>query len=224
MRLSHAGATAEITFDDPNLLAHGGLLPVMGLAQKIDIAGLVDERVRITDAANSGGANAGAKVMSLLAGMLTGGDSIEDVNRLRCAAMNRLFTGIRAPSTLGTFVRSFTHGHVKQLHAVHKQVLTALTAGADLLPGADQIAFVDVDSMHRQVYGYTKQGAVNGRLKGQKTLHPLIATISTPLSRPVVAGIRMRKGSAADVRGAVSFSARWSPRTSLPQEKSGAPG
>lgn len=59
--------------------------------------------------------------------------------------------------------------------------------------------------MHRQVYGYTKQGAVNGRLKGQKTLHPLIATISTPLSRPVVAGLRMRKRTAADVRGATSF-------------------
>jgi hypothetical protein len=91
------------------------------------------------------------------------------------------------------------------LHAVHKQVLTLLAAGAELLPGSGEIAFVDVDSMHRQVYGYTKQGAVNGRLKGQKTLHPLIATVSTPLSRPVIAGIRMRKGNAADVRGATSF-------------------
>jgi hypothetical protein len=192
-------------FDDPNLLADGGLLPVMGLAEKLDIAGLVDERVRIVGAANSGGANAGAKVMSVLAGMVAGGDSIEDLDRLRLGAMGRVFTGIRAPSTCGTFLRSFTHGHVKQLHAVHKQVLTGLAAGSDLLPGSDEIAFVDVDSMHRQVYGYTKQGAVNGRLKGQKTLHPLISTISTPLSRPVVAGIRMRKGNAADVRGATSF-------------------
>jgi hypothetical protein len=203
MRLSHAGRTALAVFDDPNLLVDGGLLPVIGLAERIGIAGLVDERVRIGGAANSGGANAGAKVMSVLAGMVAGADSIEDLDRLRLGAMDRVFTGVRAPSTLGTFLRSFTHGHVKQLHAVAKQVLLALAAGSDLLPGADQIAFVDVDSMHRQVYGYTKQGAVNGRLKGQKTLHPLIATISTPLSRPVVAGIRMRKGSAADVRGDV---------------------
>jgi hypothetical protein len=143
--------------------------------------------------------------MSLLAAMVAGGDSIEDLDRLRLGAMDRVLTGVRAPSTVGTFLRSFTHGHVKQLHAVHKQVLSALAAGADLLPGAGEIAFVDVDSMHRQVYGYTKQGAVNGRLKGQKTLHPLIGTISTPLSRPVVAGVRMRKGTSADVRGAVSF-------------------
>lgn len=205
MRLSHAVRAASAVFDDPNLLADGGLLPVMTLAEKIGIAGLVDERVRIGGAANSGGANAGAKVMSVLAGMVSGADSIEDLDRLRLGAMERVFTGMRAPSTVGTFLRSFTHGHVKQLHAVHKQILTALAAGCDLLPGAGEIAFVDVDSMHRQVYGYTKQGAVNGRLKGQKTLHPLIATISTPLCRPVVAGLRMRKGSAADVRGAASF-------------------
>ncbi len=205
MRLSHATRTTSAVFDDPNLLPDGGLLPVMGLAEKINIGGMVDDRVRIREAANSGGANAGAKVMSVLAGMVAGADSIDDLNRLRLGAMDRVFTGMRAPSTLGTFLRSFTHGHVKQLHAVHKQVLTELAAGADLLPGSDEIAFVDVDSMHRQVYGYTKQGAVNGRLKGQKTLHPLIASISTPLCRPVVAGIRMRKGNAADVRGATSF-------------------
>jgi hypothetical protein len=205
VRVSHAARTASAVFDDPNLLADGGLLPVLNLAEKIGIADLVDERVTIGGAANSGGANAGAKVMSVLAGMIAGADSIEDLNRLRLGAMGRIFTGVRAPSTVGTFLRSFTHGHVKQVHAVHKQVLTALASGADLLPGSGEIAFVDVDSMHRQVYGYTKQGAVNGRLKGQKTLHPLIATISTPLSRPVVAGIRMRKGNAADVRGATSF-------------------
>jgi hypothetical protein len=73
------------------------------------------------------------------------------------------------------------------------------------LPGADQVVFVDVDSTHRQVYGYAKQGAAVGRHKGKKTLHPLIATISTPIARPVVAGIRLRKGKSADVRGAARF-------------------
>ena len=67
------------------------------------------------------------------------------------------------------------------------------------------LAFVDVDSTHRQVYGYSKQGAAVGRLKGIKTLHPLLATISTPIARPVIAGIRLRKGKSADVRGAAPF-------------------
>jgi hypothetical protein len=205
MRLSHTAAAVSVVFDDPNLLGDGGLVPVTALMENVDVAGLVDERVRMGGAVNGGGANAGAKVVSLLAGMVAGADSIDDMDRLRLGGTGRVFSQVRAPSTLGTFLRSFTHGHVKALHAVHKQVLGALAAGADLLPGAEEIAFVDVDSMHRRVYGYTKQGAVNGRLKGQKTLHPLIATISTPLSRPVVAGTRMRKGSAADVRGAPSF-------------------
>ena len=75
----------------------------------------------------------------------------------------------------------------------------------NLLPGADQVVFVDLDSTHRQVYGYAKQGAEHGRLKGKKTLHPLIATVSTPIARPVVAGIRLRRGKSADVRGAARF-------------------
>jgi len=65
--------------------------------------------------------------------------------------------------------------------------------------------FVDLDSTHRQVYGYAKQGAAVGRLTGKKTLHPLIATASTPIARPVVVAIRLRKGRAADVRGAARF-------------------
>jgi hypothetical protein len=83
--------------------------------------------------------------------------------------------------------------------------LVALMERVGLLPGADQVVFVDLDSTHRQIYGYAKQGAENGRLKGKKTLHPLFATISTPIARPVVAGIRLRRGKCADVRGAARF-------------------
>ena len=134
--------------------------------------------------------------------MVAGADSIADTDRLRLAAMDVAFGGVRAPSTLGTFLRSFTHGHVRQLHSVHRQVLAELAATTPLLPGADVLAFVDVDSTHRQVFGYGKQGAAVGRLKGVKTLHPLLATISTPIAAPVIAGIRLRKGKSADVRGA----------------------
>jgi hypothetical protein len=205
MQSSHAAAAVDIAFDDPNLIADAGLVSVVALAERLDLAGLVGDRVRIVGADNSGGANAGLKVMSLLGGMITGADSIEDTDRLRQAGMAVAFDGVRAPSTLGTFLRSFTHGHVRQLHSVHRQVLIDLAAATPLLPGVDVVAFVDVDSTHRQVYGYSKQGAEVGRLKGKKTLHPLLATISTPLARPVIAGIRMRKGKAADVRGAAGF-------------------
>jgi len=205
MQSSHAAAAVDIAFDDPNLIADAGLVPVLALAERLDLAGLVGDRVKIVGAANSGGANAGAKVMSLLGGMIAGADSIEDTDRLRHGGMAVAFDGVRAPSTLGTFLRSFTHGHVRQLHGVHRRVLVDLAAATPLLPGADVVAFVDLDSTHRQVYGYSKQGAEVGRLKGKKTLHPLLATICTPLARPVVAGVRMRKGKAADVRGAAGF-------------------
>jgi hypothetical protein len=187
------------------LVADAGLVPVVALAEQIGLPELVAEHVAIQGAANSGGANPVAKVMSLVAGMVAGADSIEDVDRLRHTGNQVVFHGIRAPSTLGTFLRSFTHGHVQQLNAVLRRALTALAGRAPLLPGADEVVFVDLDSTHRQVYGYAKQGAAVGRLKGRKTLHPLIATASTPIARPVVVAVRLRKGKAADVRGASRF-------------------
>jgi hypothetical protein len=205
MQSSHAVTKIDVAFDDPNLIVDAGLVAVVALAERVGLPDLVTDRVKIAGAANSGGANAAAKVVSLLAGMVAGADSITDTDRLRHAGTDLVFDGVRAPSTLGTFLRSFTHGHVRQLHSVHRQVLTELAGVTGLLPGADALAFLDVDSTHRQVFGYTKQGAAVGRLKGTRTLHPLLATLSTPIARPVVAGIRLRKGKAADVRGAAVF-------------------
>jgi Transposase DDE domain group 1 len=205
MQSSHAVTAVSAVFDDPNLIADAGLVPVVALAEQVDLPGLITEHVSITDADNSAGANPAAKVMSLVAGMAAGADSIEDVDRLRHAGNGLLLEGVRAPSTLGTFLRAFTHGHVQQLNLVLRQALVALAQRVDLLPGAEQVVFVDLDSTHRQVYGYAKQGAAVGRHKGKKTLHPLIATISTPIARPVVAGIRLRKGKSGDVRGAARF-------------------
>jgi DDE family transposase len=205
MQSSHAVTAVSVVFDDPRLIADAGLVPVVALAEQVALPGLVTEHVAIVGAGNSAGANPAAKVMSLLAGMAAGADSIEDVDRLRHAGNGLLFDRVRAPSTLGTFLRAFTHGHVQQLNVVLRQSLIALAQRVDLLPGADQVVFVDLDSTHRQVYGYAKQGAAVGRHKGKKTLHPLIATVSTPIARPVVAGIRLRKGKSADVRGAARF-------------------
>ena len=186
MQSSHAATAVDVAFDDPNLIADAGLVPVVASAEQVGLPGLVTEHVRITGADNSAGANPAAKVMSLLAGMVAGADSIADVDRLRHAGNRLVLGGTRAPSTLGTFLRAFTHGHVQQLNAVPRQTLIALAQRAPLLPGADEVVFVDLDSTHRQVYGYAKQGAAVGRLKGKKTLHPLIVTASTPISRPVV--------------------------------------
>jgi hypothetical protein len=205
MQSSHAAGAVDIVFDDPNLIADAGLVPVMALAEQVGLPGLVAEHVAIAGAANSAGANPAAKVMSLVAGMVAGADSITDVDRLRHAGNSVVFDEVRAPSTLGTFLRAFTHGHVQQLNAVLRQSLVALAQRASLLPGADEVVFVDLDSTHRRVYGYAKQGAAVGRLKGKKTLHPLIATASTPIARPVMVAIRLRKGKAADVRGAARF-------------------
>jgi hypothetical protein len=202
MQSCHAAAAVDVVFDDPNLIADAGLVLVIALAEQIGLPELVAENVAIIGAANGAGASPAAKVMSLVAGMVAGADSIEDIDRLRHAGNQVVFGEIRAPSTLGTFLRAFTHGHVQQLNVVLRQALIALAGRASLLPGADEVVFVDLDSTHRQVYGYAKQGAAVGRLKGKKTLHPLIVTASTPIARPVMVAIRLRKGRAADVRGA----------------------
>ncbi|MFD4263748.1 IS1380 family transposase [Streptomyces sp. NPDC058534] len=204
MQSSHAAGHVSARFDEPNLIADAGLLPLVALAERAGLPALA-AGVRIEAAGNSGGAHAPAKVMSLLGAMCAGADSIEDADRLRHGAMNRAFGGIRAPSTLGTFLRSFTHGHNRQLHRVHRDFPASLARHTPLLPGAGEVMFTDIDPTHRRVYGRAKQGAEHGRLKGQRTLHPIVATLSTPLARPVIGAVRLRRGKAADVRGAKSF-------------------
>jgi hypothetical protein len=105
----------SVRFDDPNLVSCAGLTPVLALAARCGLAALVADRVHI---AAKGGVNAAAKIMALVAGMVAGADSINDMDLLRHGGMGRLFIDVRAPSTLGTFLRLFTFGHVRQLDAV----------------------------------------------------------------------------------------------------------
>ena len=198
MRVSHGFSP---TFDDPNLVSCAGLAPVLELAQRAGLHDLVAEHVRI-DA--PGGVNARLKVPALVAGMIAGADSIDDMALLRHGAMGRLFTGARAPSTLGTFLRSFTFGHVRQLDAVGARLLIDLCRRAPLLPGADTLTYADIDDTVRQTYGYTKQGAARG-YTGVKGLNALVGIISTPGSAPVIAATRLRKGSTNSARGADRF-------------------
>jgi hypothetical protein len=118
--------------------------------------------------------------------------------------MGRLFSGVRAPSTLGSFLRSFTHGHVKQLHAVARRFLHELARHTPRLPGADQAAYVDIDHTIRRTHGYAKQGAGCGYSK-VRGLNALLGVVSTPLSGPVIAATRLRKGPSNSARGAAGF-------------------
>ena len=195
MRVCH-GFTA--VFDDPNLVSCAGLAPVLRLAERAGLQRLAAEHVRID---HPGGRFAGVKVSALVAGMVAGADSIEDMDLLRHGGMARLFGGVRAPSTLGTFLRTFTFGHVRQLDAVASRLLVNLARQAPLLPGADQLAYIDVDDTVRQTYGYAKQGAGRG-YTGVKGLNALLAVVSTEASAPVIAAARLRKGSTNSVKGA----------------------
>jgi Transposase DDE domain group 1 len=198
MRLSHARRAVSARFDDPNLVSCAGLVPVMALAQRCGLVTLLIDRLKITA---TGGANPAAKIFALVAGMVCGADSIDDMNLLRHGGMSRLFDGVRAPSTLGTFLRLFTFGHVRQLDAVAARLLTRLAAATPVLPDADQQVFIDIDDTVRQTYGYAKQGAGRG-YTGVKGLNALLAVISTRLSMPLIAATRLRKGSTNSARGA----------------------
>ncbi|MGO1975529.1 MULTISPECIES: IS1380 family transposase [unclassified Brachybacterium] len=199
MRVSH-DFSAE--FDDDNLLARAGLVPVMRLAESAGLSDLVGEHVRV---AGTPGANATVKVPSLLAGMVAGADSISDMDLLRHGGMSRAFTQRRAPTTLGTHLRGYTFAHVRQLDAVASRLLPGLVERVPgLLAGADQVAYLDVDDTIRGTYGYAKQGAGYG-YSGVKGLNAQVATLSTPVAAPVVAGIRLRRGSAASAHGAATL-------------------
>jgi hypothetical protein len=211
VRLLHSLAKTHASFDDPNLVSHAGLVPVMALAQRAGLPDLAAEHVR---PGGECGVNAHLKVPCLVAGMAAGADSIDDMGLLRHGAMPALFGGIRAPSTLGSHLRSYTWGNVAQLEKAGREFLTELCREAPLLPGADTLAFIDIDSMQKRVYGHQKQGAKFGHTKIQgksllvRGLNALAATISTPLSAPVIAATRLRGGNAASARGAASLAAR----------------
>ena len=110
-------------FDDPNLVSCAGLAPVLALAVRCDLAGLVEEHLTLP---GGPGVNAHLKVPALVGAMVAGADSIADTDLLRHGGMRRLFEGVRAPSTLGSFLRCFTFGHVRQLDAVAARLTAQL--------------------------------------------------------------------------------------------------
>ena len=199
MQFKHAPAAVSAVFDDPNLVSAAGLVPMLRLARSAGLDELAGERLSVpTDK----GANAGAKVMALVAGMLAGADSIDDMNLLRHGGMGRLFDRTYAPSTLGSFLREFRFGHVRQLDAVASRVFANLAVDAPLLRAGDgERVMVDLDDTIIEVHGYQKQGAGFG-YSGVRGLNALLATASTTSSAPVILAQRLRQGKTGSPKGA----------------------
>lgn len=195
----------RVLFDDERVVANAGvLLPAM-LADRLGIEALVDRTVDLGDRA--GAAKPGRKVMSLVSAMTLGADCIDDCDVLRSGQTRAVLGhGVSAPSTLGTFLRAFTFGHVRQLDRVLADSLRrAWATGAG--PGDDHLV-VDVDSFVGEVYGYDKQGAGYGYTH-KRGYHPILATRS---GTGEVLHIRARKGSANTSRGALRFVEELIPR------------
>ena len=196
-------------FDDANLVSCAGLVPVMALAERTGLIELLDNRVHIAEPKiKSGSANPAPKLATVIAGMCAGADSIDDLDVVRSGGMKTLFGAVYAPSTIGTLLREFTVGHARQLDSVLGEHLGALCERVDLLVGATEQVFIDIDSLLRPVYGHAKQGAsyghtkIAGRQVLRKGLSPLVTTLSTAESAPVIAGMRLRAGRAGSGKGA----------------------
>lgn len=185
----------RVEFDDERVASDAGVALVATLAQRLGLEALAGEVVRLRREL-PGAANAGRKVMALLYAMLLGADSIDDADVLRAGRTSRLLGGwIPAPSTLGTFLRAFTFGHVRQLDKLLGEALErAWRLGAG--PGEERLV-IDVDSFVGQVCGRLKQGAAYG-YTGLLGYHPLLATRAD--TREAL-HIRLRKGSANTQRG-----------------------
>lgn len=202
MKASHR---VEPVFDDPNLVGCAGLVPALLLGESAGLHELLGEHLSVDSP------NPVVKSAGVVAGMLAGADSIDDLAVLRHGGMARLFGGVRAPSTYGTFLRSFTHGHVRQLDAVASRLLAGLTARVPgLLKGGtdpDGVAFLDLDDTVREVHGYAKQAAAYGYSK-VFGLNAMLAVVSTPLAAPVIVASSLRKGNTASGSGSAQILAR----------------
>ena len=215
MQVSHRFTPASAVFDDDSLVSCAGLVPVMTLAAQTGLPTLLADKIDIAvPRIKSGSANPSPKLTTVIAGMCAGADSIDDLDVVRSGGMKALFEGVYAPSTVGTLLREFTFGHARQLESVLREHLVALCERVRLLRGADQRAFIDIDSLLRPVYGHAKQGASYGHTKIagkqilRKGLSPLITTISTEHAAPMITGARLRAGKTNSGKGAARMIAQ----------------
>jgi hypothetical protein len=193
VRASHDLSRVTTTFDESNLAPNAGLLPAAVLAQRIDLAGLVDERLRLAEH----GASSGTKALTVIGSMLVGGDSIDDVAVMRSGATGSLFDATRAPSTIGSWLRAHKWSNVRQLDAVSRELLARLWAAGAGPTDLSAPLTIDVDSTIVEVQGRKKQGAAFGYTK-VRGYHLQLATCA---QTGQVLMSRLRGGSA----GAASF-------------------
>ena len=188
----------EVTFDEPNLVANAGLLLVATLVVRLGLERLINEVVDLSG--RVGGVLPGRKVLTLVHAIVAGGSHIDHADVLRAGATQAVLPHrVMAPSTLGTFLRSFSFGHVRQLDAVFAEtVRRAWSLGAG--PGSDRLV-VDLDSTICEVCGKAKHGAGYGYTK-KLGYHPLLATRA---GTGELLHVRMRKGSANTQRGTKRF-------------------
>jgi hypothetical protein len=197
MRASHNLSTVSVSCDEPKLVSGAGLLPAAVLAQKIGLAELIEQRVRLA----AHGANGGTKALTVVGSLQLGGDSVADTALLQAGATGELFDQLRAPSTIGSWLRAFKWSNVREFDAVTRELLARLwAAGAGPVDPAGPLTF-DLDSTICPVYGRTKQGAGFGYTK-VRGYHPQLATL--PETGQVLFS-RLRGGPAGAARGAKSF-------------------
>ncbi len=189
----------QVAFDDHRLVSNAGLLLPLTLAHHLGLGPLADRHVDLGDA--PGRANAGDKLLTLVASALAGGDCIDDADALRAGGTARVMgCTVKAPSTLGTFLRSFRWGHVRPLDRVSRELLArAWAAGAG--PGDGPLT-IDLDSTVCETHGLGKEGARHHNYAGQRGYHPLLA-IAAGSGDVLMA--RLRQGRAHTARGAAHF-------------------
>ena len=189
----------RIAFDDHRLVANAGLILPATLARRLGLPELVHNHLDLGRA--PGRANTGDKMMTLVASALAGGDCIDDADVLRTGGTARALGGtVKAPSTLGTFLRSFRWGHVRQLDRVSRELLArAWAAGAGL---SDAPFTIDLDSTICETYGLAKEGARHHGYTGARGYHPLLAVAA---GTGDVLMARLREGRANTARGAAHF-------------------
>jgi hypothetical protein len=199
MRSSHTLDRLDTAFDDDRLVADAGLVLPATLAQHLGLRELVNEHVDLGD--RPGRANPGDKLLTLVMSALAGGDCIDDAQALRAGGTGRVLGfAVKAASTLGTFLRSFRWGHVRQLDAVTRHLLArAWAAGAG--PGSDPLT-IDLDSTICETYGLAKEGALHHGYTGVRGYHPLLAVAA---GTGDILAARLREGRANTVRGAAGF-------------------
>ena len=199
MRSSHSLDRIRTAFDDDHLVADAGLLLPATLAQHLGLKALVDEHLDLGRA--TGRANVGDKLLSLVMSALAGGDCIDDADALRAGGTSRVQGfAVKAASTLGTFLRSFSWGHVRQLDRVSRELLArAWAAGAG--PGEGPLT-IDLDSTVCETYGLQKEGALHHGYTGVRGYHPLLAVAA---GTGDVLMARLREGRANTARGAAHF-------------------